>query len=417
MPLFPLLIIIASLSFASLSYGQDETPDADANMEEATEESSQPAPDESSKETATPESSAQDTGMGDTKVSRVLPNPASRRTAEVLKYLSLFQRDKEILSFNDEANSINGLYMAENTGSPQGGVLILHDIEQHAHWPDTIGPIREYLPDYGWNTLSLFFGNHIKKPLPKIPEKSSEQEEGSETSDETQVDNTPPEIDAADALTEETMAAASDEASEDEADPIDNNEFDAPADELEEIASGMDQINDITPNLAEAMSDDDENDIDISEILLQNMQERVDIGLAQLNNLGQFNIVLIAQGLSANWAVASLVERFENNPELVGYALILIDAKTSEYPDYDLNENLAKLQIPILDIHTNKSAQVLRKVRERRNAVRRTQNKRYWQIQLPAVRTRLPQKHNMITRRVRGWLNTHAAGEEVNVKG
>lgn len=406
MPLFAVLV----LCFLSpLAFSQEELP-----AEPATEETpvaSEPASEPDNMGAATTKS-ADENNMATEAPSRVLGNPASRRTKEVLKHLVLFQREQEILSFNAEADSINGLYLSENTGSPQGGVLILHDIEQHAHWPNTIGPIREYLPDYGWNTLSLFFGNYFKKPLPTRPAAQAE-----ETSDEPEA---PAEnIEVENALTEEAMAAASDEV-EPETSPIEDEnteDFDAPMDELATIANGISEVEDIMPNLDQADSSENEEEIDISEVLLQDMQERVDTGLSQLNNLGQFNIVIIAQGLSANWAVESLVKRFEQNPELVGYALVLIDAKKSSYPVYSLNSNLAKLQIPILDIHTNKSPQVLRKVRERRNAITRTQNKNYWQIHLPAIRARLPQKHNMISRRVRGWLNTHAAGEEVDVKG
>lgn len=403
MPVFAVLFL---LLFSSFSFAQEDPP----TEPPATEvQEPQPVPDMA--DTNTEDSVADD--MPQAPLSRVLSNPASRRTKEVLKHLVLYQRQKEILSFSEEADTINGLYLSENTGKPQGGVLILHDIEQHAHWPNTIGPIREYLPDYGWNTLSLFFGNYIKKPL---PERQAQQAE--EKADDTQAQEAPAEsLDVENALTEEAMTAASDEVEGGPPVPDENTEdLDAPEDELAAIAQGIDEVQDLTPNLDQAMDSEETDEIDISEILLQDMQERVDTGLSQLNNLGQFNLVIIAQGLSANWAVESLVKRFEQDPELVGYALIIIDAKKSNYPEYDLNSNIAKLNIPILDIHTNKSSQILRKVRERRNAITRTQNKRYWQIHLPAIRARLPQKHNMISRRVRGWLNTHAAGEEVDVK-
>lgn len=405
MPFFAALILCL---FSSFSFSQEDLP-AEPAAETTTENEVPPAEPAMAQESSEAPAESEITQP---PRSRVLSNPASRRTKEVLKHLVLFQRQKEILSFSEEADTINGLYLSENTGKPQGGVLILHDIEQHAHWPNTIGPIREYLPDYGWNTLSLFFGNYIKKPMPKRPITETEEPPAADAT-ESPVEN----LDVENALTEEAMSQASEEIA-DTTEPDENLEGqDAPMDELATIAQGMDEVQDISPNLDQAAESENIDDIDISEILLQDMQERVDTGLSQLNNLGQFNLVIIAQGLSANWAVESLVKRFEQDPELVGYALIILDAKKSNYPDYDLNENIAKLNIPILDIHTNKSPQALRKVRERRNAITRTQNERYWQIHLPAVRARLPQKHNMISRRVRGWLNTHAAGEEVDVKG
>ena len=47
------------------------------------------------------------------------------------------------------------MFLAEATGNPQGGVLILHDNQQHGHWPDIVAPLREYLPQHGWSTLSI----------------------------------------------------------------------------------------------------------------------------------------------------------------------------------------------------------------------------------------------------------------------
>lgn len=401
MPFFAALILCLLSSF---SFSQEDLP-AEPSAEATIDNEAPPA------EPAMAQESSEVPAKNEITQpprSRVLSNPASRRTKEVLKHLVLFQRQTEILSLSEEADTINGLYLPENTGKPQGGVLILHDIEQHAHWPNTIGPIREYLPDYGWNTLSLFFGNYIKKTMPKRPITETEESSTADATRNLDVENKP---------TEESLSLDSEEIT-DTTEPDESFVgLDTPMDELATIAEGLDEVQDISPNLDQAAEVENTGNIDLSEILLQDMQERVDTGLSQLNNLGQFNLVIIAQGLSVNWAVESLVKRLEEDPELVGYALIILDAKKSNYPDYDLNTNIAKLNIPILDIHTNKSQQALRKVRERRNVITRTQNKRYWQIHLPVVRARLPQKHNMISRRVRGWLNTHAAGEEVNIKG
>jgi len=68
-----------------------------------------------------------------------------------------------------------------------------------------------------------------------------------------------------------------------------------------------------------------------------------------------------------------------------------------------------------LDIVTGQSEVEQRQATERRNAIIRKQNRRYIQIQLPEVRSSLTGKRNLITRRVRGWLKSNAAGEEVDV--
>ena len=336
----------------------------------------------------------------------VVPNPGLRRIQEVLRHLNLFTRDEEVIKFGDEESTLSGLYLPENTGTPQGGILILHDIEEHAHWSQTVGPLREYLPDYGWNTLSLFFEDYLKRPLPgqqvtkpeDMPLENKEIENVTETEDSASLDAELEPIEGEDTGSAEVE---------------DLNFADEPADSLSQIADSLDGL----PNLN---SQDDsmqpsEPELSSEEQFLQDMQVRVEDGLRQLNTLGQFNLVIIAHGLSANWAVSALSERFKNTPEARGYALVLINPKGSVYPYYDLNDQLSKLKIPMLDIVTQLKSGEKRLMLNRRNAITRKQNKQYIQIQLPEIHTNLKGKVNMITRRVRGWLKTHAAGEEVDV--
>jgi len=95
---------------------------------------------------------------------------------------------------------------------------------------------------------------------------------------------------------------------------------------------------------------------------------------------------------------------------------ILIDPKTSEYPEIELNETLAELNIPMLDIITKNTPENIRVSKVRKGAIMRGQNKKYTQIYLPAIKISLNDSDNMISRRIRGWLKTNAAGEEVPVK-
>ena len=48
-----------------------------------------------------------------------------------------------------------GLVQQQRTSVPQGAVLIVHDVGQNANWPRWVQPIRNYLPDIGWMTLSI----------------------------------------------------------------------------------------------------------------------------------------------------------------------------------------------------------------------------------------------------------------------
>ena len=381
------------------------TTDPASTPEDATEPESQDdvAADDPEDEASLNDSEAQ---TAQEVIPHVIPNPGTRRIQEVLKHLNLFQRDEEVIKFGDEESTLSGLYLPENTGTPQGGILILHDIEEHAHWPQTVGPLREYLPDYGWNTLSLFFEDYLRRPLPvkeiippdDTPLENDASEEGALAQDaallETELENT------------ENEETASEEIE-------DQNFTDEPTDSLSEIAQSLDGLP--TLNTQDSITQPKDPELSSEEQFLKDMQMRVEDGLRQLNTLGQFNLVIIAHGLSANWAAATLNERFKNTPGVRGYALVLVNAKASSYPVYDLNEQLAQLKIPMLDIVTKLNKGEKRLMINRRNAITRKQNKQYIQIQLPEIHTNLKGKVNMLTRRVRGWLKTHAAGEEVDV--
>lgn len=52
-------------------------------------------------------------------------------------------------------------------GSPQGGMLLLHDQGQHPDWPQIIGELRRAMPDKGWHTLSLALLGAPRKSLPQ----------------------------------------------------------------------------------------------------------------------------------------------------------------------------------------------------------------------------------------------------------
>lgn len=338
----------------------------------------------------------------------VTPNKAKQRMADVVRHLKTFQRESEIIEMSGKDGPMAGLYLPENTGKPQGGVLILHDIEQHAHWPNTISPVREYLPDYGWNTLSIFFDQYIHKPLPKI--KPPSNEDAPLNSDGENLDEQAAPVDA---INEEETPELTDENNLDTQTTTEETTIDTPAgDALDAIANSIDEVPEFVPQISQDMLE--QPAIPIEETFLEDMVLTVEQGLNKLNELGQYNIVIIANGLSANWAAKFLEKRLNGNN--VGYALVLIDAKKSNYPDVDLNDSLSTLDIPMLDIVTDDSAENQYPTKIRKGAMLRKQNSKYMQLYLPAIKPDLTQTNNMISRRIRGWLLTHAAGEEVSVK-
>lgn len=409
--------LIAILFLSSIAFGQEEA-EAPSDIE-----NSAAAEDTVESETPSdlPSDGSESNEMGENPegapvtVNRVLPDPNQRRIQDVIEHLALYGRDQEVIKFSDEEESISGLYLPENTGKPQGGILILHDVEQHAHWPTTVAPLREYLPDYGWNTLSLFFTKTLRKPLPEIPQ--SEPEPLSATEDDAENNTTPIPEEAAEEPTEASDELTSLEEPLTEDSPIDENFADTDAIQDSELANIAE---DFIPNEERSASvnetEPEEDATPIGEAFLNVMTERVEGGLRQLNTLGQFNLVVIAHGRSANWAVNTLKQRFEANPGAKGYALILVNAVQSDFPEYPLNDHLADFAIPILDLYTEGNDTYERLAKERKDAVVRKQKAQYMQIRLPAMDYLIKAKHQVIARRVRGWLKTNAAGEEVEVR-
>lgn len=404
-------IVLAILCWVWLppTLAQDEASDeAEAAVDEGQEIGD--SEDSASTDAAPSDGTAEPKPM----VKRHEPNPNKWRLGDVTRFLDNYSREEEVLTFEQQDGNVSGLYLPENTGKPQGGVLILHDVDQHAHWPQTVAPLREYLPDYGWNTLSLFMNQGIKKPLPPIErpkpmtpetpttEGEESEEPATEEISETQVD--------------EAVAETPDEPITDAADEEIIDDSAPPADELDGIADSLDEIPDLAAK-ADAMSEPEEEKEDPAEAYIKDSTNRVSAGINQLNTLGQFNLVIIAHGANANWAAAALNEIYERSPDAKGFALILVDARANTFPPYPLNSMLANLDIPMLDLVTINDEIPIQQSIDRRNTMRRNQRENYQQIRIPAVRSPLRGKHNTITRRVRGWLQTNAAGEEVEIKG
>lgn len=47
------------------------------------------------------------------------------------------------------------IFTEDQSGSPKGGVIVLHGIGVHPDWADVIYPLRTELPNHGWATLSI----------------------------------------------------------------------------------------------------------------------------------------------------------------------------------------------------------------------------------------------------------------------
>ncbi|MDH5324566.1 MAG: alpha/beta hydrolase family protein [Gammaproteobacteria bacterium] len=53
------------------------------------------------------------------------------------------------------ASEFLSLYIPSSKHPQRGGIILLHDNQTHAAWPQVIQPLRTQLPHHGWSTLSL----------------------------------------------------------------------------------------------------------------------------------------------------------------------------------------------------------------------------------------------------------------------
>lgn len=349
-------------------------------------------------------------------VARVLPDQQKLQVAGIVRYLQQHGRAGEIISPSAENKFLSGFYLKENTGSPQGGILLLHDNSQHAHWPRSLAALREYLPNYGWNTLAINLADKPAAPLPQNPPSpatpaTTPPASQNPTNNQAAADNANTAADGGASAPADNAAASSpaDSSAADLNFPSNNNDASA------SIAAGLDKV----PDISQFRQDSPPSTADTEKAeknYREKMADTIEAGLSYLNNSGQFNLVIIAVGDSANWAVEALNKRIAQNGSALGYSLILINANTSVFPQYDLNDNISKLDIPALDLVSDHESDTSWQDKQRRFAMQRNQRDKYSQVKIPDVRSDNEGNVTVVTRRIRGWLKTHAAGEEVAVK-
>lgn len=387
-------LLLLTLLLAYPATAEDETSPEEA--ETPAEKAEQP----------TAAEPATGTAAGNTLPPRTVPDLPVSREHRLQYHLGLFQRDREPIELTAAEETFQGLLLTERSGTPQGGVLILHDQGQHGHWPDSVAPLREYLPDYGWTTLSI--------GLPDVPPPSGRQV--------SPASNRPPETPDAPATgtsaEDSTTATAADTAAV-AAEATDSNGISLtsgsqPAEESQpDNEPALPRLTGLPPLPADKTDSAAPavQSATAAEHYREQMLERIGAGIQHLNNAGQLNLVIIAHGHSAAWAVAWLNERQPAQNEK-GLTLVLVDALDNTYAPVLLDDALEPLEIPVLDLITpfNRNNPFINQ--QRAGRMKHKQRKDYQQIELPGLSLR-EDYGNTVTRRVRGWLKTNAAGTEL----
>jgi hypothetical protein len=376
-----LVPLMMAMSFNLYTHAADEEETNLVNDSAATETAT--AATNSQADTETP-GTAEDTSpesQNSTRL-RVRPYPDAERHQSLIEYLQQHQRQQEVMTLVAGETSFYGLFLRERSGSPQGGILILHDLEQHGHWPTLVAPLREGLTEHGWTTLAIELPTAPGQPLPARSNSAVATLPPASTSTPA-TDTDPNENDTTEALPTEATNLVPTTGTTD--------------------TTGTTPATPITQN---AIASDDKA---IVNQYGQNIQARIEAGLSFLNSRGQLNLAIIAVGDSAIWAAKNIQTRQRDNDNARGIALLMVDAR--EYPGSPLRltQVLETLDVPILDLITGDSTQSDWQINDRKGAMKRKHLMGYQQIQQSSTSIR----DTSVNRRIRGWLKSNAAGTEL----
>lgn len=395
----------------------------------ATDENGQPLPDSSTQNAAgTSVTTEAATGAADNAEpaateeeksppppARVLPDEEFQRHKSVMVFLDQNNRADELVELVAGETRFYGLLLNESAGTPQGGVLILHDTEQHGQWPEIVAPLREQLPTWGWTTLAIELPDPPPVPVPARPvyqDAGTAESEAENTTDENGIALTPEEK-AAEAPAEDASDSAGPALATDTSTVADTQVADAepPLPRLEKLPP-LPQQEQSTATLPPPGPDK-------NEVFRGQMLERIQSAVGYLNQHGQLNIVIIATGSSAPWAAAWMQQRpatvistSQGKDKSRGYALVLIDAGDSRLNPVPLTQRLADLDMPVLDLLSEQNTADRWQSERRAGEMRHRQRKEYLQIEVPEFALQFDD-YNGVIRRVRGWLKTNAAGTEL----
>tara|TARA_R110000782_G_scaffold229937_2_gene316254 strand:+ start:88 stop:969 length:882 start_codon:yes stop_codon:yes gene_type:complete len=90
------------------------------------------------------------------EVAEVTSPTRSERQEQALRALTPTAEQRQ-LEVGDDTSM--GLFLAAAQPRPRGGILLIADRNEHADWPELVGPARRKLSTLGWHTLSISLPN------------------------------------------------------------------------------------------------------------------------------------------------------------------------------------------------------------------------------------------------------------------
>ncbi|MDR6181051.1 MULTISPECIES: DUF3530 family protein [unclassified Pseudomonas] len=283
--------------------------------------------------------------------------PALTRSQEQQQALmrQLPAEQQKTLQAGDE--SFLALLVPAARAKASGTVVLVPGDGESADWPNVVAPVRQQLPTFGWQTISLSL------PDPYDPVVAIER------------DTAPADTDAQ-ANSEQT------------APPVTGGSGTAPAAPTQaEAGSGEPAQAAVAPVDPEAAANAQATQV------LARIAAGIDLALQQ----GANPIVLVGHGTGAYWAARYLAEK---EPAEVRQ-LVLIDGREPQGLPPRLDATMGKTDLQIADlVHAPGPAAQRRKERAAQKA-----NKSYRQIDLPVIPGDRAAEQEQTVRRLRAWLD------------
>lgn len=296
----------------------------------------------------------------------IYSNNAERDNALLAKAFTAIAKADELQPLETPDEKIITLYKVGETRKPKGVLLIMHAPEVPQLWPTNLENLRRNLPLYGWATMAL--------PLPAkyqsaIPERKSVS--ASSLAAESVSSN------ATSSAPAEALATASSTASSEAPKPL--------------IA--RDKL----------------------------ITERVEAAIAQLNKIGQFNLVVLVDNSSAPDALAALYKKINKNSNASDtvdgplQALILVNLQNQEPLNKEqLSAIFSVSDLPVMDVFFNPDNAAQAELRRVHHAEAMRQNlKDYQQLILPSQPpVSIDETQNFWLGKVHGFVANKAEGSE-----
>jgi pimeloyl-ACP methyl ester carboxylesterase len=333
---FKKTLLLVALGMAQIAYAE-ETPPA-------------PAPPSATTERTAPIERSQDAALA---LERTLP-----------------KNEQHMLTSGSE--QFLALWKPANTPQPQGTIVLIPSDGESADWPNTVGPLRQKLPDEGWQTLSL--------TLPD-PQHSAPQPRASTTQATTSAD--------VDASTAQGASPA----------PVEGVTGTAPTPETQaEMGSGEPAQAGNAPSDAKALQDA------YAERVMARLAAGIDFALQR----GSKQVILLGHGTGAYWAARYLAEREPS--EL--HHLIIVDGWAPTGFSSNLDTIIPRLKVTTGDFYHSQSSIAQASAQQRRQAAKREQASTYTQIALKTIPGDPKDEQEQLYRRIRGWLGKQTTEAE-----